>query len=210
MAFSLASIQKAKKRRTAAAPSLPPLGSYDPSVLLQYQQNKRTADNAQQQFDLGQSQAQDNLAIQLARLGQQETNLGTDRGTALENIGRNYGNLAETQAAGANRANVQSAGLLAQSLAKRQANQGLEQKTVDTSYQRSLADSANQKADLSLALSRAYGSGKGGQPLGTNTLNLTQTKADALGGNLDLSGVAYQQAAANGFRFPKKKRSLIV
>lgn len=232
MAFSLKNIQKAQRRRRGAVPALPPLGSFDPSILLQVGQNRRTAENAQQQFDLGQAQAQDDFGIQTQRLAQQEGNsladlvtgrqrLSEDRTNALADLGRGYGSLAHRQAEGALRANVQSAGLLAQSLAARKANMAHDQAGVDQSYNRSLADSTtaeqrlrqdvgNRKADLALTLSRAYGSGKGGQPLGTNVLNLLQTKNDALSGNLDLTGVAFQQAAANGYTLPRRRKVRIV
>lgn len=231
MAFSLQSIKKAR-RRVQAAPSLPPLGSYDPSVLLQYGENKRTADDAQSTYDLGKAQAQDDYAIQTGRLGQSlqdslaDILTGKQRNqqdytTATANLAHQYGAQATQQAEGDLRGNVESAGILARQQAIRQQNQAHDQSGLDTSLQRALADSTtsearvkqdadNKKADLALALSRAYGSGKKGNPLGTNTLNLTQTKANALAGNLDLSGVAYQQAAANGYRFPKRRKALIV
>jgi hypothetical protein len=232
VAFSVGSIRKAQNRRRSGTPALPPLGSFDPSLLLQYNQNRRTTENAQQQFDLGQSQAQDDLAIQMQRVSQQQgesqadiatgrQRLTEDHTTALNDLNRNYAVLANKQAEGALKANVASPGLLAQALARRQGNLAADQKPIDTAFQRGLTDSStaeqrlgedasSRKADLLLSLSRAYGSGTRGQPLGANTLSLLQTKNDALGGNLDLTGVAYQQAAANGFRFPRRRRRTVL
>jgi hypothetical protein len=257
VAFSVASIQKAQKRKQSVAPSLPPLGSYDPSLLLQYGANNRAAQNAQGQYDLGQAQAQDNFGIQTGRVDQSLANNLTDLGTskdrsladlltnrdrnqqdyttASQGLDRRYAQLGRVQGEHARQQHIEGGGILAQSLAKRQANRALDQQPLDTSLQRSLADSttaqsrlgqdyttntgragqaaATSKADLALALARGYGSGTGGNPLGTQTLNLTQTQNDALGGNLDLSGVAYGQAAANGFRFPstpKRKKAPVI
>lgn len=199
-------LTKARKKRPAKfAPSLPPLGSFDPGVLLQYGANRRGAEDAQAQFDLAQAQAQDDFAIGTGRLGQRRTELEQDHTTALSDLHRDYGNLAARQNEGALKANVQSAGLLKQALAARLANQQHDQTGLDTSFNRAVTTNDEQKADLGLNLSRLFGSGRNGNPLGSNTLNLIQTKNNATAGNLDLSQVAYQQAAAAGYRIPRRK-----
>lgn len=255
MGFSVAAIKQAQKRRAQAAPSLPPLGSFDPSILLQYGANKRAASDAQDIFSLSKTQAEDQYGINKGRLdtntGQSLQDLATqhsqtladlltgrqrntqDYQRATADLAHNYSILADKQNQGARQANVESAGILGHAADIRAANQSHDQQGLDTPYQRALADSTtaeqrtnaaydtnvqrtNQNAgwqgsDLALALARRFGSGTGGNPLGTDTLNLLQTMNNATSGNLDLSGVAYQQAAANGFRFPtRRKRTVIV
>ena len=206
MAFSLAAIQKAQKRRRAAvAPSLPPLGSFDPSLLLQYNANARAAQDAQDQYDLGAAQAQDNFGIQTSRIGTQLQQAQQDTAQRSTDLAHQYGTLAHQQAQGALQRNVESAGILQQALARRQANSQHDQALIDTAMSRTKQQADWQKSDLALNLARAFGSGRNGQPLGTNTLNLIQTKNNATGGNLDLSQAAYLQAAAAGYSPPRRK-----
>lgn len=230
--FQSALTRARKKKPARFAPSLPPLGSYDPSILMQYGANQRGANDYEDQFALAQAQAQDDFAIQTGRLGenQQQTlaDLTTRRTRNLEDyntskgdIQRRYGEQAAVQSERAIRSGVQSQGLLAQALARRMENAKRDQTGLDTSLARSQADLATaeqrstsdfdqRKADLALNLARMFGSGKGGQPLGSNTLQLIQTRNNATAGNLDLSAVAYQQAAANGFRFPRRRRKAAI
>jgi hypothetical protein len=279
MAYSLSSIAKAaRSKKRAGGSALPPLGSYDPSIFLQMQQNRRSSDDAGDTFALGQSQAQDDFGIQLGRLHQNHDlavgDLGTSRdrslsdlatsrdrsvgdlGTAAARAGEDHSNslaalarryaiLGNQQGQADRQAHVESPGLLRQQAAIRSRNQGVDQAPIDLAYSRFSQDNAQagqrlgedftrssgrvgedytrgtsradldeqqREADLSLNLSRAYGSGKNGQPLGSATLNLIQSRNAALGGNLDLATVAHTQAAANGYVTPprKKRRALIV
>lgn len=257
---------------------MPPLGSYDPSIFLQRQQNQRTASDAGDTFALGQAQAQDDVGIQLSRLGithdQQLSDLGSSRDRTLADLGTNhdrtladlatsagragedhsnslsaltrrYGILANQQGQADRRANVEGPGLLQQQAAIRGRNQAVDQQPIDLAYSRFSQDNAQagqranedfgrlgsrtqedyargvglanqdsnwRSADLSLGLSRDYGSGTNGAPLGSRTLGLIQAQQGAVAGNLDLATVAHQQAAANGYVTPsrRRRRTLIV
>ena len=85
----------------------------------------------------------------LRSIMQSRQRAGQDRDTSMQDIRRNYQNLGEQQEAGAYNAGIFGGGALAQSLAKRTANQRLEQAPVRRSYRRFREDSRQQQKYLS-------------------------------------------------------------
>jgi hypothetical protein len=86
----------------------------------------------------------------LQSIMQSRQRAGQDRDTSMQDIRRNYQNLGEQQEAGAYNAGIFGGGALAQSLAKRTANQQLEQAPVQRSYKRFREDSSQQENYLNV------------------------------------------------------------
>lgn len=243
MAFSVKSIAAAKRRR-AQTPANPPPGTYDPTIDATGRNNQRSYDDTLQNFAIGSQRAKDDLGIALGNIGTSQQNSlsdlstghdrsladllsGRDRNaadhqTALADLARNYSMLADKQGQAARQANVESGGILAQALAKRQANQAHDQAPIDTAFNRSLADSTtaeqrigqdyatntgrvnqgatNQSDAVKLAFDRAYGAN------GDQALNVSRAGRNLVAGNLDLSNQRWYQAAAMGYSPVQQRR----
>lgn len=245
MASSFTSaLTKAKKKKKHSAPADPPAGTYDPLYDAQGRQNQRGYDDLLQDFGISKQRATDDLGISLGNLGQEKANTLADLDTshtrnlaalltgrtratedyqrAGQDLGRQYGVLAHRQTGAARQAHADSAGILAQSLRKRLANQALDQGRLDTSYHRQQADSttaeqqtnedytrgttrteenATNRGDaLKLAFDRAFG------PSGDNVLNLGRAGRDLVQGGLDLNAQKWYSAVANGYTPPTRRK----
>lgn len=243
MAFTISAIAKAKRKRRAA-PADPPFGTYDPQLDATGRSNQRGYDDYRQDYQIGSTRGQDDLLIALGQNTRGTQNeladltTGRDRSladllrnrgratedhtTALGDLDRSYATLANRQGQNARRAHVEGPGIMAQALAKRTENRALDQKPIDTSFNRYLEDSktsqgrigedfargtsrvneASQEnqAALNLGFDRLWGS------TGTNTLGLARAGRDVEAGNLDLSQQRWWQAAAAGYSPPRRRR----
>lgn len=231
-----AAFQKAKRKRLPA-PASPPPGTYNPQYDAQARAQQRQYDDLLQNFGIGKTRAQNDLTLALGNLNQSQQNalsdLGTshdrnlqdlttnqqyaaqDHATALDALNRNYATLAGRQAEGAIRSGVESAGILAQAIARRNANKANDQAPIDTAYGRQQAaattaenrinqdyttnvgrtqQDAQQRQDaLKLAFDRAFG------PSGDNVLQIARAGRDLTAGNLDLTSQKWYDATANGY-----------
>jgi hypothetical protein len=208
VAFTPASIAAAKKRKKKPAPRLPaepPPGTYDPALSAQGRSAQRSYDDLLQNLAIGKQRSQDDLKLALANVATGTQRLGEDRTTALANLDRNYTALAHRQSEHALQGNVQSAGLLAQSLQSRMAARTQAQQPIDTSYSRALEDAKRRSDALKLGFERLYGKS------GTNVVNVARAGRDLTAGKLDIAGEKWWQAAQLGYapaapaRIPKRK-----
>lgn len=235
---------KARRKRGLPAPAAPPEGTYDPQFDAQGRNLQRSYDDLLQNFGIGKQRSQDdlNLALgnldtsktnaltdlnvnrerQLQDLGQQSQYATEDHAAALDALGRKYTVLGHQQEQAARHAGVESQGILAQSLAKRAANRGIEQQPIDTNFTRSqmgiatgeqrlgedystntarTTQDASQRSDaLKLAFDRAFG------PSGDNVLNLSRAGRDLNAGLLDINSSKWYGATANGYAPPPTRR----
>jgi hypothetical protein len=209
VAFTAQSISRAKKkRRNPQLPATPPPGTFDPALSAQGRTNQRSYDDLLQDFAVGKQRSQDDLKLALANQALGTQHLGEDRTTALANLDRGYTGLAHRQSEHALQGNVESAGLLAQSLANRMAARTQAQQPIDTSYNRAL-EGAKQRTDaLKLGFERLYGRS------GTNVVRVARAGRDLVAGGLDLANQEWYQAAQLGYSptIPKRKtkRQVIV
>lgn len=186
------------------------MGTYDPTLDAQGRGLQRSYDDLLQNFNIDKTRATDDLKLALADTATSQQRLNQDHATALANINRNYGDLAVRQAEGALKANVESPGLLARALARRQANARLDTQGVDTSFNRATEDTTKHTDALKLAFDRAFG------PSGDNVVNLSRAGRDLVAGQSDLNAQRWYAATANGYvpapRIPRRKtrRQVIV
>lgn len=181
---------------TAFKPAPPPLGTYDPALDQQLAgahrglgdleddtaiQTGRLAEDYQQQQNQV-AQTYGDAQADSARFGEREL---ADYGTSTAALQRSYANLGVAQHEGANRLGVLDGGTQAQAAAKRGVNQGIQQKGLDTTHERSVADNA-------LALSRAA-RGAFEQGAGLAQQYAAPTAGDmSTGDSLATGGRAYQ------------------
>lgn len=134
-------------------PARPPVGTYDPNIDAQeraavrgfgYTQEDATTNRGYlaSDYELNKGQLADSLKRTQQDLGTSRARAVADYGTAVAALGRRYTQLGAAQAQGAQAAGVAQGGTLAAALRARNANQGLEQQSLDTSQQRFLADNA--------------------------------------------------------------------
>lgn len=91
----------------------------------------------------------------LADLLRDRSRAGEDYGSSIEGLQRNYARLGSAQTQTARAAGVQRGGALAQALAKRQANEAIDRKPIDTGFARFGQDSAQAQGRLVEDTSRA-------------------------------------------------------
>lgn len=227
----------------------PPEGTYNPQYDAQQGQIQRQYADMGQDYTVGKTRAQDDFQTALGDLGTSRdqalqdvnsssgrsladiatarTRAGENLSTALGTVQHNYTVLAGRQAEGARHANVESAGILAEAAAARQANQARDVAPIQTSYDRTIADLGTQgqrvnedtstqtgrigqsydrnTSKLALAVDRAYGA------QGDQTINLARAGRDLNANKLDLSAGRWYDAVANGYApAPKKKRKVPV
>ena len=156
----------------------PPPGTYDPAIDAQIGQSNRglqdllssyitnygepgTALGGRQGEDYttaqaainrnlgyGQSDVNRSADRSLADLLTNRTRAGEDYRTNIAGLDRNYARLGSAQTQSARAAGVQRGGALAQSLAKRTANQAIDRQPIDTSFSRFNQDSALQQGRI--------------------------------------------------------------
>jgi hypothetical protein len=223
--FSLSAIARAQRGRRA--PVNPPPGTYDPVIDSTVRQNKRQYEDTSQDFTVGQTRAQDDLAVALQQLGLSENrnmeDLGVSRSRAAEDHSRSlsdlvlrYTRLGRSQAEGDRHAGVVSAGILSQQAAIRAANQARDQQPIDQAYSRFNEDAGRSQGrlqqdagsraqELNLDFSRLWD-----PKSGDNVIRLQRAGRDLQDANLDASGQRWYQATAGGYSPPKKKRRTLI
>lgn len=144
---------RAPGREAEVIPALrrPPTGYYDPSIDAQVAAGARGLGDlridvdtgkrrGREDFDTAMAGARTTRAQTLADFLTGENRLNEDYGTATQNLGRQFTQLARGQAEGARARGVMSSGLAAQAAAARAGNQGRAQAGLDQQRTRGLAD----------------------------------------------------------------------
>lgn len=162
---------------TPYAGALPPAGTYDPTLDANYAAAVRGFGDLQRNTERDNTRAGNDLTLGLGAIKQRQgysladnlrtrTRTNEDYGTATTALGKSYSDLGARQAESAQQAGAVGGGALADALLKRTANQGVQQATLDTSKNRTLADllqsdtRINQAAkDQGGALTLNYGRG---------------------------------------------------
>lgn len=127
----------------------PPPGTYDPTIDANRDAASRGLFDLRQDTERANTRAGGDLGLATEGVNQSRgwsladnmrtrTRSQEDHGTATENLGRQYTNLGRSQAQQAQQAGAVGGGALAQALLKRTANQGREQKGLDTTLARTL------------------------------------------------------------------------
>jgi hypothetical protein len=190
------------------APTSPPPGFYDPALDSQERAAQRGYVDLQQDTDTGQQRDQSGLISTSGRLNEDyatstgrlnedfNTSLASllrnrqrgqeDYTTATGDVKRNYQQLGDRQTQTAVNQGVTGGGALQAGADVRKENQGREQGRMDTSYQRSVQDSAFQEQGLRTSLQRALADAqqsfsRGTEDLGTQYQQGTDDRATALG-----------------------------
>lgn len=172
----------AKKRLIQTSP---PPGTYDPAIDAQVGQTTRglgdllsdyvrdygepgtaLGGRAGEDYGTGKAAVQRNLDQgsedisrsadrSLADLQRNRGRAGEDYNTNVEGLHRNYAQLGSAQTQTARAAGVQRGGALAQALTKRQVNEAIDRKPIDTGFQRFGEDSAQAESRLGEDRTRA-------------------------------------------------------
>lgn len=140
----------------------PPPGSYDPAIDAQIGQANRGLGDLLSQYiqnygepgTAGGGRVNQDYQSGLATVLRGRERATTDYGTNTASLGRSYAQLGASQSQHAQAAGVASGGALAQALAKRQANQGIAQGSLDTGFGRYAQDSALRQTALGTQFSR--------------------------------------------------------
>jgi hypothetical protein len=165
-----------RKANTASrTPWAPPPGTYDPSLDFQDRAAQTGYDQNIEDIKTGRSREGSQYGIDVEELGRQKGYAQQDFGTRLSDllkqrqygqqdyqtntdaINRNYQRLQGTQNAAARQAGQFGGGVAAASAAKRKENQGLEQKQLDTGFNRFMEGSKTAEVALNTERTRALG-----------------------------------------------------
>lgn len=225
-----AGIAAASKKRPQTgpnyvAPTAPPPGAYDPALDAAYDSAARgfrygvedtaTADlRGTNDYGFNRDQIVRQRDQTLADMLTAHTREGQDYSANTANLARSYQQLGNSQREGAQASGVAAGGALAQALAKRTANQAIDQAPIDTGHQRAQENydvgvkRTNEGADLDLgrlAVLAAPGSDEnpaGGRDWQDRHQTLARQGEELSNFGLDTNASRWYQATAAGYSPP--------
>jgi hypothetical protein len=177
------------------APTRPPPGFYDPSLDADERASGRGLGDLAEDVDRANLESRNDLNFGLERIGTSRTRGAEDYGRSVEELNRQYGNLATRQAETA-RASGNRGGALAQALRKRAGNQAFDRAPIDTNFGRLNQDLDVQQGRLGVEFQRGWDE--------RNLVALPRAQRENAEFGLDTNAQRWFQSRQAGYEPPTK------